>query len=287
MNSYDLEIENYSFQDLVDLFGISNKLTIEDLKKASRTAIMMHPDKSGLNSEVFIFFKAAYKLLKEVSLTINKTKVNCCKTIYDPRPENDCIATDLIHESINNKENFSKLFNRLFENVKQETLTDDGYGDWMSQEIENMPKISNKQQFEKEIFQKKREMGQLIKHEEFKENINIGGGDLIDKSEITGYQSDMFSDLKYDDVKHVYTETVIPYIEQQQRAKTEDQLMRERDTMINVEFNPDDHNEIFKRNNDKNRETDISRAYRIVQEEQKIRDIYKKNASHFLSITEK
>ena len=50
MNSYDLEIENYSFQDLVDLFEISNKLTIEDLKKASRTAIMMHPDKSGLDN---------------------------------------------------------------------------------------------------------------------------------------------------------------------------------------------------------------------------------------------
>ena len=56
MNNYDLEIENYSFQDLVDLFGISNKLTIEDLKKASRTAIMMHPDKSGLDCEVFFFF---------------------------------------------------------------------------------------------------------------------------------------------------------------------------------------------------------------------------------------
>ena len=150
-----------------------------------------------------------------------------------------------------------------------------------------MPKISNKQQFDKEIFQKKREMGQLIKREEFKENINIENGDLIDKSEIAGYQSDMFSDLKYDDVKHAYTETVIPYIEQQQRANTEEQLMRERDTMINMEFNPDDHNEIFKRNNDKTRETDISRAYRIVQEEQKIRDIYKKNASQFLSITEK
>tara|TARA_Y100000816_G_C26103968_1_gene585962 strand:- start:2977 stop:3840 length:864 start_codon:yes stop_codon:yes gene_type:complete len=287
MNSYDLEIENYSFQDLVDLFGISNKLTIEDLKKASRTAIMMHPDKSGLDCEVFLFFKAAYKLLKEVSVTINKTKVDCCKTIYDPTTETDCISTDLIHESINNKENFSKLFNRLFENVKQEALINDGYGDWMSQEIDNMPKISNKQQFDKEIFQKKREMGQLIKREEFKETINIENGNLIDKSEITGYQSDMFSDLKYDDVKHAYTETVIPYIEQEQRANTEEQLMRERDTMINMEFNPDDHNEIFKQKCDKNRETDISRAYRIVQEEQKIRDIYKKNASQFLSITEK
>ena len=263
------------------------KGVIAGLKKASRTAIMMHPDKSGLDSEVFLFFKAAYNLLKEVSITINKTKVDCCKTIYDPSIKNDCNATDLIHESINNKDNFSKLFNRLFESVKQEALINDGYGEWMSQEIDNMPKISTKQQFDKEIFHKKLEMSQLIKTEDFRETINIENGDLIDKSEITGYQSDMFSDLKYDDVKHAYTETVIPYIEQTNRANTEEELVRERDTMINMKFNPDDHNEIFKRNNDKTRETDISRAYRIVQEEQKIRDIYKKNASQFLSITEK
>ena len=51
----------------------------------------------------------------------------------------------------------------------------------------------------------------------------------------------------------------------------------------NGEFNTIKGNRLWM----KTRETDISRAYRIVQEEQKIRDIYKKNASQFLSITEK
>ena len=60
--SIDLNLENYSYEDLLSLFKI-NQLTSNNLKKAKKIVLKTHPDKSNLDKKVFLFFSSAFKKL--------------------------------------------------------------------------------------------------------------------------------------------------------------------------------------------------------------------------------
>ena len=66
MEQIDLCISNYSLNDILELFKLDMEFDEEDMKSAKRTVLMTHPDKSGLDSEYFLFFTKAYKLLYNV-----------------------------------------------------------------------------------------------------------------------------------------------------------------------------------------------------------------------------
>ena len=70
MNGFDLNINNYSLEDLLDLFRLDYNFDQSGLKKAKKIALKTHPDKSGLDKKVFMFFLKAYKM---------------CETIYNFR----------------------------------------------------------------------------------------------------------------------------------------------------------------------------------------------------------
>ena len=64
MNTFDLEIENYELEDLLNLFKLQYNFVEADLKKAYRMALRLHPDKSGLDAEYFRFYMKAYKMVE-------------------------------------------------------------------------------------------------------------------------------------------------------------------------------------------------------------------------------
>ena len=81
----DLNIENYNLDDILDLFKLDINYGYEELKKAKKIVLLTHPDKSGLSSDVFLFFSKAYKTLyyiynlKEKNRTID----NVNNLVYD------------------------------------------------------------------------------------------------------------------------------------------------------------------------------------------------------------
>ena len=60
MSTHNLNIHQYSFKELLELFDLSNTISVEDLKRAKKV-LMTHPDKSRLLSEYFLFYKKALK----------------------------------------------------------------------------------------------------------------------------------------------------------------------------------------------------------------------------------
>ena len=52
----DLDLENYSLQELLNLFKLKNNFSINDLKITKKMVMLMHPDKSGLEKEYFLFY---------------------------------------------------------------------------------------------------------------------------------------------------------------------------------------------------------------------------------------
>ena len=64
LDTLDLDINNYSLNDLYKLFNIDdNFLTDISLKDAKQIVLKMHPDKSKLDAKYFLFFSKAYKTL--------------------------------------------------------------------------------------------------------------------------------------------------------------------------------------------------------------------------------
>ena len=54
MTTHNLNIQTYSFEELLGLFNLTTQFGIEELKKAKRKVLWMHPDKSRLPSEYFL-----------------------------------------------------------------------------------------------------------------------------------------------------------------------------------------------------------------------------------------
>ena len=62
-NKLDLNIANYSHNDIYTLFGIKEQLlSHEIMKKSKKTVLKTHPDKSRLEPKYFLFFKIFFYL---------------------------------------------------------------------------------------------------------------------------------------------------------------------------------------------------------------------------------
>ena len=72
----DLDIENYSRNDLFNLFGVKNMNLSEDtMKECKKIVLKTHPDKSRLDEKYYIFFANAYNKLKGIYEFQNKIQI--------------------------------------------------------------------------------------------------------------------------------------------------------------------------------------------------------------------
>jgi hypothetical protein len=56
LDSMDLDINNYELNDILNLFKLPVMFDDKHLKQAKITVLQMHPDKSKLPKEYFLFF---------------------------------------------------------------------------------------------------------------------------------------------------------------------------------------------------------------------------------------
>ena len=115
MENLDLDIQNYSLNDILELFNLNYNFTIEDLKKSKRIVLKTHPDKSGLDKKYFLFFSKAYKMIYHIHDFRNKEKQsnNYSEHKYFTDDMNEEEHKHII-KNMNNKEKFHSWFNRLF-----------------------------------------------------------------------------------------------------------------------------------------------------------------------------
>jgi hypothetical protein len=222
METIDLDINNYELKDILSLFKLQDDFNENDLKKAKQIVLKMHPDKSKLDAKYFLFFSRAYKTLYSIYNYKNKSsskKINDYRKydINDYKEKNDAL-NDFFdkNEKFKNPNDFNKWFNKQFEKNKLYTETETkGYGDWLRSEDDlepekNISLSSMASEFEK----KKREIQSVIIHKDvtdmYYNNINA--------SNVTGeapeeFNSDLFSNLQYQDLRKAHKESVIPVTE--------------------------------------------------------------------------
>jgi hypothetical protein len=278
METVELDIEKYDLVDLLKLFKLDYDFDREDLKRAKKIALMTHPDKSGLDKKYFIFFSAAYKAVYEIYQFRHKIKHQSSEytQLENNRPEHKIFL-----KYIEDKKNFSKWFNKMFdETVIKDEYSNSGYGDWMTSndDIDNhtttMENMANT--FEK----KKSELRAIIPHNDFRE---ITASNLCDltNSRPDSYSSDMFSKLQFEDLKKAHTETVVPVSMEDYKNKKKyrnvNELHQERTIQSKQAFPSYEQHQTFLEEQQRSQSVnDTERAYKLIKQDIEIEKVNKR-----------
>lgn len=209
MDNLDLNIDNYSLEDILSLFQLESDFTEEELKEAKKMVLMTHPDKSNLDQEVFFFFTKAYKYL----YFIFQFRKRNDKTIREDLDGDEAHAE--IIAKIRNKDDFNKIFNQLFEeNRMRDAFSEKGYEDWYRAEEDDneQHKVYNQSDMRKAFYEEKKRKMQLIEYKGVEEMEDTSHFDLSGDAP-ENYGSSLFSSLQYEDLKKAHTENIIPVSE--------------------------------------------------------------------------
>lgn len=257
MEGYDLDLSSYSLEELLGLFSIELPITDLDLERAKRKALKTHPDKSGLNKEVFIFFKSAFDKLKtlyDIQLSQNRQSAEEYEAQLDER--NEGIA------AFSKARDFGVKFNRLFEENISVHSSDSGHGKWLS-ESSDTTDTTTQAQF-KEMKRKSRALSVVS---DISGYIDHRGSELLADADNSGASGE----LSYQDVRRAYTETLIPVTEEDDYLSRKqysgiDELQAERVRVVSRTAFAN-HEQKLKMQREKESMLDVEMAFKIQQQD--------------------
>ena len=255
MSEVDLDINNYGYLELLSLFGLGHNYGEKELKDAKKVVLKMHPDKSKLGPEYFLFFSKAYKTIVQIYEFKNKTEKSPTSAstnvkeykelihIVPKKGDDNSKALKKFIETndMNDPIKFNKWFNDQFDRFKSEDPSEKGYEEWYKSN-ENVTEMDNKTRTKEEIARefnkKKQELKSVVKYSGVQEWCASGlgasalyGGD----EESVEFNSELFGGiLIYQDLKQAHTESVVPVDESDYDAvpkfRTIDEYQRHRDS---------------------------------------------------------
>ena len=215
-SSIDLNVDNYSLNDLYNLFKIkSQTLTDDIMKDAKKIVLMTHPDKSKLEPKYFLFYSAAYRRLYSIYEFQNKSsRKNVMLEDHTP-DENNRLLDSMFDRNTKLKDtkNFNSWFNEQFD--KRNLSKDSGYGDWLKSDegiydVGQVSKADMAQEFEKQ----KKQIQTLTVYGGVNDMYaSTFGGTLLG-------QQDNYTADGYTDLRQAYVESVIPVTQDDYNNRT-------------------------------------------------------------------
>lgn len=217
--THNLDIQTYSLEELLGLFGLTTyNISTNDLRQAKKRVLMLHPDKSKLESKYFLFYKKAFDVIVQFYDNQNRQhkQVDGKELVYRPTEDNDTSTSDNINKQINeiSKSDFQDKFNRLFESNNMGNRPDTTQNEWFKQEDNefNIPegKISRSEMGD--AFNRvKHQSNSLIKYngvQEMLHTTSAGNSSLYEDND--QYVScDPFGKLQYDDLRKVHRDQTV------------------------------------------------------------------------------
>lgn len=211
-DGFDLDIENYTLKDMLNLFHLPDNFDEKQLKDAKKYVYKVHPDKSKLPKEYFIFFAKAYKYIYHIYEF--KSRKNDKNTEYEYVLEDNKTDKEVISKA-SKRDDFQQWFNKMFEKYKLED-SDDGYEDWLrSEDMQDQVQAENVTQLQQNFDKyKQKVMKDITVHKGVDDVYNTitCGSSAINSKRITDYSNtDLFNNsLQYNDIKRAHTETFVP-----------------------------------------------------------------------------
>ena len=218
MNDHNLDIHMYSFNELLSLFNLTHKISLEDLKRAKKKVLMSHPDKSQLSPKYFLFYKKAFDIIVQFYETQNKQNQEITEetTNYSPLDTNSWnkSTTKQIGKVIGDmdKDKFQEKFNQLFEKNMQKEFKPN-VNEWFSNNVplyqldENAGKNMGKAL--EQIKQQSTSLNIYRGVQSLSSASNTGNLYEDDQDANEYVTSDPFSKLKYDDLRKVHKDQTV------------------------------------------------------------------------------
>ena len=212
-SSFNLNLDEYSLEDIMDLFGLDHGFTETDLRNAKKVIMKVHPDKSRLDKKFFIFFSKAYNILCYIFRFREKHGNDGCVQ-YDKDSYKDEAEEAKFAKFLASKD-FNKKFNQLFEANKVSTeFEEGGYGDWYkADEGDARQSITSISQMGDAFHQERLRTKALIEYKGVQDMSDSSLGTDLAMSRPENYSSDLFSKLPYEDLRKAHEENVVPVLE--------------------------------------------------------------------------
>ena len=281
MENIDLNIDNYELNDLLALFNLDYNFNEEDLKRAKKSVLMMHPDKSGMDKEYFLFFTSAYKIVFAV-YNFRVTKTKSTDYVVEKDEEKEILLNKLKKQS-----NFNKVFNELFEQNKiNNDEVDSGYADWLKSDEDIDQRSTTMQNMNETFERKKKEIQALVPVKDLADSYYSKGS----SAELTGdrpdyYSSDVFASLPYEDLKRAHVESVIPVTHEDYLSRPKfnsvDEMRRNPNYNDTTPMSLDQAKDYLKQRDQAQNKSDMNRAYKLAKQDEVIEQVNKNVMSRF------
>ena len=240
--SHNLNINMYSLDELFGLFDLKYNMTLEDLRRAKKSVLMLHPDKSGLSADYFLFYKKAFDMIVQYFHNENKTNIavtedNSQYKLFDTQYNKATVqkVKTMVTEMPANE--FQNKFNQIFEE-NMASKPDTSRNDWFKTEepiFKTNEKVSSKNMGQ--VFdQFKQQSSGLVQYRGVQHLTHNSGSQLYEDDDEARNQyisSDPFSKLKFDDLRKVHKDQTILAVSERDYASmpqfsSVDQYNRER-----------------------------------------------------------
>jgi hypothetical protein len=260
MSSHNLDINKYSLEEIFGLFDLTYNLTEDSMRAAKKKVLMIHPDKSRLPPEYFHFYREAY----EIVLNIYKQKARQTEgalnanSVYKPldheesRPD---ISKKMAEAAASGSSNSgssnsgssnsgSKAFNNKFNDLYDKNMVkkaDTSRYDWFRQADSVFDDFSQKQVNPKnmgtelEAIKQKQAALQVYRGVQEMNASGSRGTSYFEEDDGADYvSSDVFSKLKFDDLRKVHKDQTVFAVSESDlnkrvQYKSVDQFVRDRD----------------------------------------------------------
>lgn len=258
-------IESCTLKEILVLFDIE-EITSEELKKAKKKVLMLHPDKNIGNDtcKYFEYFKNAYYKLEEINKFLNtntkqSTEYNNNVTTEQQKAFYNYYKKNGLDE---NQEKFSKLFNEVFDNVS--TKEQDGYGEWLK---------TNEGIYDKSDLEKSRQKAMQLT---IKTDVIQTFNELEQYSDLKDAHINSVITLDVDDVFHKKEKYYS--IEEFQRSRTKDT------NNLNLMSKQMEHETIIQNQRKNEKMSSMDMAYGFMKETEKSNSKFNEYCSKFLFI---
>jgi len=218
-SAHNLNIHKYSLDELLGLFELSYNISLNQLKNAKKKVLMLHPDKSRLPPEYFLFYKKAFDVIVQFYENNHKqnqlmTEETTKYTLLEQNLNKSTIKRVMTVAGEMAAKDFQNKFNKLFED-NMVNKPDSTRNDWFSKDepiYKSSEQVSTKNMGE--IFNTiKQNNADIVRYRGVKEMQSSSGTRLYENDENDEDEiyvtSDPFSKLKFDDLRKVHKDQTI------------------------------------------------------------------------------
>jgi len=216
---HNLDIQSYTFYEILELFNLdANDITLDHLKHAKKKVLMMHPDKSNLPKEYFLFYKKAFDVVVRMYENVQKVSQPVEDSSYYPTATDSDITAKQFQKTLGkiSQQTFQHNFNELFDKHMKKPVQNPQKNDWFTKtEALYNDQAGSSGEMGSVLEKIKEQQQSLTKYNGVVSMQFLSGGSSLyedddDEDNNGAYKcSDPFSKLKYDDLRKVHKDQTV------------------------------------------------------------------------------